>query len=300
MISEMFQQEDLNFLLTNRLPRRTATRLLGRFSRIENPLLVAASLRVWKLFAPELDLSEAHATRFGSLRDVFIRELKPDARPVYPGTEIVVSPCDSIVGTCGRIHDDVVLQAKGRSYPLSELVRDEELVARHRDGLFVTLRLKSTMYHRFHAPTDCRIRAVDYISGDTWNVNPVALARVDRLFCRNERAVVPLELDTLSAQITLVPVAAIGVATLHLHCLGGTLDLGYAGPRKISCDAAYAKGDELGWFEQGSTIIVLANGDLELADGIEEGRRLKVGEPLFKASKAREGAAPTAGDVEEV
>ena len=65
---------------------------------------------------------------------------------------------------------------------------------RHRNGIYVTLRLTSSMYHRFHAPYDCRVERVTYISGDTWNVNPIALKRIERLFCRNERAVIETRL----------------------------------------------------------------------------------------------------------
>jgi phosphatidylserine decarboxylase len=287
MIARLFQQEDLNFLLTNRIPRRLATRFLGWLSRLESPFVVGASLRIWKLFAPDLDLSEARTTRFRSLRECFIRELTPGARPIAADPDVIASPCDAVVGACGRVDEDAVIQAKGLSYTLKELIGDEALAARHRDGHFATLRLRSTMYHRFHAPAACRVNEVVHIAGDTWNVNPIALARVERLFCRNERAVLPLELEDVDGWLTLVPVAAIGVATLRLHCVEGALGLRYAGPTRIACDARYEKGQELGWFEQGSTIIVLAGADLALAEGVCEGRTLRVGEPLLIASKRR-------------
>ena len=287
MIARIFQQEDLNFLLTNRIPRRFATHFIGWLSRIEHPLVVGASLRIWKLFAPDLDLSESRTTHFRSLRECFIRELAPGARPVVADPEVFVSPCDAIVGACGRVDGQVVIQAKGLAYQLKDLLGDGALAARHRNALFVTLRIKSTMYHRFHAPAACRVREVTHIAGDTWNVNPIAVKRIEQLFCRNERAVLPLELEETDAEITLVPVAAIGVASLRLHCLGATLDQSYAGPTRIACEARYEKGEELGWFEQGSTIIALASGDLALADGVREGRTLRVGEPLFITAKAR-------------
>jgi phosphatidylserine decarboxylase len=287
MIGRIFQQEDLNFLLTNRIPRHAATRVLRWLSRIESPLLVRASLEVWKLFAPELDLSEARTTRFRTLRECFIRELRPGVRPVVADPEVIVSPCDAVVGACGRIDGEVVIQAKGLAYRLKDLLGDEVLAARHGDGRFATLRLKSTMYHRFHAPAAGRVREVTHIAGDTWNVNPIALARVERLFCRNERAVLPLELEDVDAALTLVPVAAIGVASLRLHCVDATLDLDYAGPTRIPCDARYEKGQELGWFELGSTIIVLASSGLAFADGVREGREIRVGEPLLVAANAR-------------
>ena len=112
------------------------------------------------------------------------------------------------------------------------------------------------MYHRFHAPLACRVREVIYVSGDTWNVNPIALRRVERLFCKNERAVIDLDLGAPGDSLALVPVAAILVASIRLHCLPAPLTLEYRGPNRIACDRSFAKGEEMGWFEHGSTIIV--------------------------------------------
>src|SRR5579885_3663093 len=90
------------------------------------------------------------------------------------------------------------------------------LTGDHRDGCYVTLRLTASMYHRFHAPHDCRVEAVSYIPGDAWNVNPPALTRVDRLYCRNERAVLQTKLADGADRLTIVPVAAILVAGIRL------------------------------------------------------------------------------------
>jgi len=248
---------------------------------------VRLALRTWKLFSPDLDLSDSAGSEFKSLRECFIRALRPGARPIAHDPDVVVSPCDAIVGACGRIDDDVVIQAKGLSYRLDDLLRNPAIAKRHRRGRFVTLRLRSTMYHRFHAPAACRVREVTHIAGDTWNVNPIALKRVERLYCRNERAVLPLELEIAGRQLTLVPIGAIGVASLRLHCLDATLGIEYEGPNHFVCDARYAKGQELGWFELGSTIVVLASENLELAEGIRAGREVRVGQPLLTASTAR-------------
>jgi phosphatidylserine decarboxylase len=138
------------------------------------------------------------------------------------------------------------------------------------------------MYHRFHAPHDCRVARVNYISGDTWNVNPIALKRVERLFCKNERAIIQTRLDANGANVTLVAVAAILVAGIRLHCLDPVLDLSYCGPNRFVCDAAYRKGDELGWFQHGSTIIVFAPDGFSLCETVREGARIKMGEPLMR------------------
>jgi phosphatidylserine decarboxylase len=277
----VLQQEDINFLLTNRIPRRLATQLIGWFSRIEQPLVRDASIGVWQLFS-DLDLREAKKTHFRSMHDCFTRELKEGARPIDSRPEILVSPCDAIVGACGTIAGTELYQAKGFPYTLEDLLGDRALVEAHRDGRYVTLRLTSSMYHRFHAPHDGRIERVIYISGDTWNVNPIALKRVERLFCKNERAVVQTKLAVNGQPVTLVAVAAILVASIRLHCLDAPLNLQYRGPNVLPCNAAFRKGDELGWFEHGSTIIVFAPEGFALCDNISEGARLRVGEPLMR------------------
>jgi phosphatidylserine decarboxylase len=153
----------------------------------------------------------------------------------------------------------------------------------HRNGRYVTLRLKSSMYHRFHAPHDGRIERVTYFSGDTWNVNPVALKRIERLFCKNERAAVRMTLDG-GAAITLVAVAAILVASIRIHCLDAVLNRRYRGRRVFDCDSRVRKGDELGWFEHGSTIIVFAPHEFRLCDNVTEGTVIRMGQPLMRLS----------------
>src|SRR5262249_41534725 len=158
---------------------------------------------------------------------------------------------------------------------------DARLVEKYRDGRYVTLRLRSSMYHRFHAPADCDINAVTYFSGDTWNVNPIALRRIERLYCKNERAVLNLTLKDSTESLTLVPVAAILVASIQLNFVDVALNLRYKGPNRIPCEASFKKGDEMGYFRHGSTIIVFATRGLELADRVCDGHTIRMGEPLF-------------------
>ena len=186
---KILHQEDINFLLTNRIPRRLATRWIGWLSKIENPLVARASIAIWRQFA-DLDLSDARQQSFKSLHACFTRALKPGARPVDADARVLASPCDAIVGACGTVAGTELLQAKGFPYTLGDLLADPALVEAYRGGTYVTLRLTSSMYHRFHAPHDGTVERVTYISGDTWNVNPIALKRVERLFAKNERAVI--------------------------------------------------------------------------------------------------------------
>jgi len=280
MIASLTQQEDLNFLLTNRIPRAALTRFMGWFSKIENPFVRDASIACWRLFS-DLDLSEAKKTEFRSLHDCFTRELRPGLRPVDSDPSVVVSPSDGIVGAHGRIQDTELFQIKGAPYSLLDLLGDPDLVERHRNGRFLTLRLTSSMYHRFHAPYDGRIERVTFVHGDVWNVNPIALKRVERLFCKNERAVIETRLPTGEA-LTLVPVAAILVASIRLHFLDLTLNAQSREPSVFLCDADVRKGDELGWFEHGSTIIVLAPEHFEFAANVKDGARVRAGEALLR------------------
>jgi phosphatidylserine decarboxylase len=280
-ILKIFEHEDVNFLLTNRIPRRLATQFIGWFSRIEQPLVRDLSLAAWRLFA-DLDLSETKKEQFNSLHDCFIRELKDGVRPIDQRGQILVSPCDAIVGACGKVAGTEVYQAKGFPYALQDLLCDEDLVEAYRGGCYATLRLKSSMYHRFHAPHDSRIERVRYISGDTWNVNPIALKRIERLFCKNERAVLTLKLAPNSQVVTLVAVAAILVASIRLHCVADAFNRNYRGRSVIDCERPVRKGEELGWFEHGSTIIVFAPDGFALCEPIRDGAALRVGEPLMR------------------
>jgi phosphatidylserine decarboxylase len=284
LLTRLTQQEDINFLLTNRIPRGFATRLMGWLSHIENPLLCRAGIALWKAFS-DLDLTEARKSTFTSVHDCFTRELKEGARPIDADPLLLTSPCDAIVGATGTVTDGMVLQAKGFPYPLIDLLGDPELVGYYQGGRYVTLRLTSSMYHRFHAPGDLCVEQVNYISGDTWNVNPIALRRVERLFCKNERAILRCRLPS-GQLLTLVPVAAVLVASIRLRFLDVLLHLRYRGPNIIPCNAQFTKGEEMGWFEHGSTIIVFAPPGISLCEQALDGDRIRMGTPLMRLPAA--------------
>ena len=256
--------EALNFLFTNRLPRIALSRFMGWFSKLELPLLTPLALLAWRTFA-DLHLEEARKARFTSIQDCFTRELKPGARPFDPDPSVLASPCDAIVGACGHVEAGKAFQIKGSPYTLEDLLLDEILVSRYGQGTYATLRITSTMYHRFHAPHACRLGAVTRIAGDRWNVNPPALKRVEKLFCKNSRAVVPIELEASGHPVLLVPVAAILVGGIRVH-------------ERLR----FAKGEEMGWFEHGSTIVVLAPPGFSILSF--PGKGILAGQPLMKIS----------------
>jgi phosphatidylserine decarboxylase len=125
---------------------------------------------------------------------------------------------------------------------------------------------------------------VNYKSGDTWNTNFITLKRVEKLYCKNERAILRTHIDAGGREhmLTLVPVAAILVASIRLHCLDVLLHIAHRGPAIFRCNAAYRKGEEMGWFEHGSTIIVFAPKGFTLCDQITEGHEIRMGQPLMR------------------
>jgi phosphatidylserine decarboxylase len=284
-IARLVANEDLNFLLTNRLPRRLATDFIGWFSKIEQPWIARGSITLWRLFS-DVDLADAAETRFPSMHACFTRALRPGARPHDPDPAILASPCDAIVGAHGTIKGDTIHQIKDAPYRLSELLGGTNEAEAFRGGTYVTLRLTAGMYHHFHAPHDLTVEQVTYISGDCWNVNPIALKRVERLFCKNERAAIRCRLAD-GAPVMLVAVAAVLVASIRLTFLDTVKTLRVGGPRTIPLDAGLAKGEDMGWFEHGSTIVMLAPPGYLLVEEIETGQRIRAGEALFRRQTDR-------------
>ena len=274
-------QERVNFWLTNRIPRHALTRFMGWFSRIELPPVCTASIALWRLLC-EVDLTDAKETHFASLHAAFIRELQPGARAVDPDPAVIASPCDAIVGAFGRIEAGTALQIKGMPYPIADLLGSAEEAAAFEGGWYVTLRLTAGMYHRFHAPHDLTVEQLRYISGDTWNVNPIALKRIERLFCKNERAPLTVRLDRSGTRLVLVPVAAVLVASIRLPWLDAEENVRSKGERVVRPTARFAKGEEMGWFEHGSTIVVLAPPDHVPVEALAEGKGIRMGEALMR------------------
>lgn len=272
--------ERLNFAVTNFFFRHALTRAMAGFSRIEHPWVRDASIALWRA-ACDVDLSDAAQDRFASLHAAFTRALRPGARPFVGGPDILASPCDGIVGGCGPIGSGTLVQAKGRAYALAELLCDRAFADRLLGGTYVTLRLTAGMYHRFHAPDDLHVRRVVHVPGDVWNVNPPTLARIDRVYCRNERAVIEAQLVE-GEPLALVAVAAVLVSGIRLRFADLERAAQALWPRTIPVDARLSRGAEMGWFEHGSTIIVAAPRGWSLCAEVAAGRRLRAGSPLLE------------------
>lgn len=277
-IARLVANEELNFLLTNRIPRRLATQALGWFSKMERPWVAKPSIAVWRLFS-DVDLSDAADTHFPSMHACFTRRLRDGARPFAQDPATLASPSDAILGAHGRIEDDQVHQIKGAPYRLSELLGDAKAAEPFAGGLYATLRLTAGMYHRFHAPCDLIVERVTYLSGDCWNVNTPALKRVERLFCKNERVAIFCRLPD-GRPLMLVAVAAVLVACVRLTFLDAPRLLKDGGNRTLAHPVR--RGEEMGWFEHGSTIVVLAPSAFAFPEGWQDGVRLRAGQPLLE------------------
>lgn len=278
-IHRLLANEELNFMLTNRIPRHAFTRFMGWFAKRQSAIVRVPSLAAWRFFC-DVDLTDSEKRSFSSLHDAFTRALLPGARVFDPDPAVFASPCDAIVGAMGEVRGGKAFQVKGMDYALEDLLGDEEQARRFEGGRFITLRLTAGMYHRFHAPADMDVERVRYISGDTWNVNPVAIKRVERLYCRNERAPISARLDD-GTQIALIPVAAILVASIRLPFVDPVRPVRTMHQQVWNNLAAFRKGEEMGWFEHGSTIIALLPPSFRVAEGIETGKSISAGEALL-------------------
>ncbi|KQM23300.1 hypothetical protein ASE73_00170 [Sphingomonas sp. Leaf24] len=276
-IAKLTDIESVNYALTNWLPRRSATRAMGWLSKVEQPLVARGLIAVWRTFC-DVDLSDAAEAKWPSLHAAFIRRLRPGARTFRAQAHQLSAPSDGIIVASGRIDGDSIIQAKGRRYSIAELAGGEGTA--YIGGSFVTLRLTAGMYHRFHAPQDAVVERVRYFPGDCFNVNPPALKRVDRLYCRNERATVRLRLGD-DTPVLLVPVAAILVAAIRLTFLDTVKLLRERAEPVATLATPVAQGQEMGWFEHGSTIVMLTPAPFVTAAGVVTGDRVRAGDVLF-------------------
>lgn len=272
-------QDNLSFWVTNRIPRALLTRLMGRISKWRSRTFARFGIAIWRYFG-DLDLREAEKTEFDSIHDCFVRHLKPNARNFGSSPDVMCSPCDAIVGAHGKIEHGCLMQAKGMVYELSDLMQSHVEAQSCEGYSYLTLRLTASMYHHFHSPHDSRVKRLRYIHGDVWNVNPPTLKRIHSLFAKNERAVIEMDLLRTSQKAWLIPVAAVLVASMRFTFSDIHLHLDYQGPTEHKLDTLISKGQEMGWFEHGSTIICLIPPNWSYI-GPATGEKIRAGNPLW-------------------
>lgn len=280
-------KERMLMALLSCLPKKSVSRWVGRLARSpQSRRLIPYFIR---RFDVDLSQVEKPVTQYKSLLDFFVRGLKEGARPVDPDPSSIVSPVDGIVSQLGEIEKGTILQAKGITYTLDALLGgNEEKIRRFEGGRFLTVYLSPRDYHRIHTPIQGKVMGLTYIPGSLFPVNAVGVRRVRGLFARNERLITYL--DSPAGDVALVKVGATNVGSIRVvydqeivtNCRG----------RKRIFDRSYPeteelmKGEELGRFEFGSTVILLFEaGRVDWIGDLSPGRALQMGQPIARVRR---------------
>ncbi|HEY5644224.1 MAG TPA: archaetidylserine decarboxylase [Woeseiaceae bacterium] len=269
------------------LPRHWLTAVIYRIARIRNVRIKDFLItRFASLYSVDLEEVRRDVPQgFATFNEFFIRELDDGARPIAAGRDTLVSPVDGTVSFAGSIRADSIFQAKGLDYTLDDLLAtDIERARAFRDGRFATIYLAPYNYHRVHAPFAGELRAAHYVPGDLFSVNEATVARLPGLFRRNERLI--MHFDTAQGPAVLIFVGALNVGSISTPWTGeirprkdGVVDVFDLGAHPTSV----ARGDLLGWFNMGSTVILLLPpGTGEWAADLDPGRTLRMGEAIGK------------------
>ena len=277
----------LFLLLQRMMPKRLITAIVHRLARIRVRLIKDFLIRSFVKFY-EVNLDEVRKSApdgFTSFNDFFTRELERGSRPIDSSDLSIVSPADGIISAAGSIKKNAVLQAKGIDYSLEELLAtDLDEAQRYYDGSFATIYLAPFNYHRVHAPLAGELVAARFVPGSLFSVNLTTVSFLRGLFTRNERLI--CHFRTAAGPMVLIFVGALNVGSITTPWTGEirprkgnmveNIDLQSSSQAKT-----VNKGDLLGWFNMGSTIILLLPpGVCDWRSGLASGEALRMGEAL--------------------
>ncbi|MHB1845742.1 MAG: archaetidylserine decarboxylase [Deltaproteobacteria bacterium] len=279
MTTELSLKDRLLLAAVRVSPRRALTRAVGEAAGWTRPgplarLAVRGFARRY-----DLDLAEAELPIEGypSVRALFTRGLRAGARTIAPGERVAVAPADGRIYEAGETREGRLVQAKGMSYTLAALLADGSLAGSLSGGAYVAIYLSPHDYHRVHFPLAGEVRALSHVAGDLWPVNPASVATVPELFARNERLVVTLDGPIGRCAVVMVGATVVG----RLRATFDGERPAAIGRRLFDPAARVEKGQELGVFDMGSTVIVcFAPGALRLAPTVRAGAPIRVGERL--------------------
>jgi phosphatidylserine decarboxylase len=282
--------------LQHLLPQHLLSRLIGRIARARAGW-IRVPLTRWfvRHYRPELsDALNADPLAYPSFNAFFTRALRPDARPVASGADLIVSPVDGRISASGVSAQGRLFQAKGQDYSLSSLLAgNEALATRLRDGPFMTIYLAPFNYHRIHMALAGRLVGAWYVPGRLFSVNGTTAALVPGLFARNERVILEFAGERGPHAIVLVGALFVGSMATVWH---GDIEPGRAGgvvPLPLPAAQAWLEaGAELGRFNMGSTVILLLpRGAARWDDTMVESQPLRLGERIGRLSAAEGGPA---------
>ncbi|MGI1679157.1 MAG: archaetidylserine decarboxylase [Cellvibrionaceae bacterium] len=284
--------KQLFIFLQHLLPHHLLSRGVGFFAESEIDFLKNSLISLF-IKAFNVDMSQAieenpHAYR--TFNDFFIRNIKPELRPLCPDTNSVACPADGTISQLGDIESGKLFQAKGKDFDLTALLGGDQYLSQHfLGGKFATIYLSPKDYHRVHMPFDGQLQTMVHVPGKLFSVNSSTVELVPDLFARNERVVTIF--DTNSGPMAVILVGAMIVASIE------TVWEGQITPHKkqvhtteypnTTSDVILNKGEEMGLFKLGSTAIVLFGPDcVEWKEDLEAGSTVKMGEELGRLANA--------------
>ena len=258
------------------LPQHALTRWMGWLAGSETVWIKDTFIRVFSaLYGVDLtDAARSNRADYRSFNDFFTRTLKPGARPFPADDRAIACPADGTVSQSGRIESGRLLQAKGVRYSLDSLAGD--LGDGFDGGSFVTVYLAPYNYHRAHAPCAGKLTAARAVPGALFSVNAGTEASVADLFCRNERLV--CRLRTPYGDLLVVLVGAMIVGSIATPWPGPVSP--YRAIETHEPNVLFAKGDELGRFFLGSTVILCAPPGTARLSSLSPGQGVSVGEAI--------------------
>ncbi len=273
----------LQFVLPKHLLTALVFHIAGIRTKSIKNFLIRHFVSIYKVDAGEAALPVPDG--YPSFNDFFTRQLADGARPIDSSTDSIISPVDGTVSEAGTIESDMLLQAKGIRYALSDLLMtDIADVDRFSNGLFATLYLAPHNYHRVHCPLSANLVRARYVPGALYSVNASTVSLMPRLFTRNERLI--FHFDSAAGRFILIFVGALNVASISTPWTGRIrprrkgvvqdIDILQQGhPGNLN------KGDLLGWFNMGSTVILLLPpGFGEFSSALGQGANVTMGQAI--------------------
>jgi phosphatidylserine decarboxylase len=269
------------------LPHHAISWCIYKIARIRwQPFKNLAISLYTKLHAVNLEEAEiSDKYRYQSLNAFFTRALKPDSRPLDSDDENWICPVDGTVSQAGNIDNGRIFQAKGRDYTLLELLGgDKAQAAPFSNGKFATLYLSPRDYHRIHMPVDAELKSMTYIPGRLFSVAAYTVRAIPRLFARNERVVCSFE--TRYGPMVMVLVGAINVSATETvwHGLVTSNDGGIKKYNYPEGQVKLQRGDEMGRFNLGSTVILITPPDFELDEKLTAGSAVYLGRRIGRTT----------------
>ena len=241
------------------LPRNIFSRICGHIADLNIPSFALEPLI--KLFSQiykvNLAESEKNISEFRNFNEFFTRQLIKGARPVDQGKNSIISPVDGFIGEFGTISNGKLIQAKGLEYRIDDLLDDPNRTKKYTDGTYITVYLAPQNYHRIHSMINGEVREFSYIPGDLWTVSPLGLHHVSNLFARNER--LTTYINSEKGECAIVKVGATVVGRIRVNYHNQISNLKGALSKRVILDNPFylKKGQEIGLFELGSTVICL-------------------------------------------